>query len=121
MKYPETALQKQIITWSRYMSAKYPCLKYLNSSQNGVKFTNAKSGRNAKLAGMIKGVPDLNLIYFNGKYYGLWIELKIKPNTPSTEQGDYINYLNSQGHYAKVCYTYEEAISTITDYLNNKL
>lgn len=118
MKHEEYNLQCQIIQWARLSVAKYPCLKWLNSSQNGVKLTSAIAGARAKKSGMVKGYPDLFLPYPSKKYYGLFIELKIKPNKPTKEQKEWMEHLNAMRYLAVVCYTYEDAIDVIRCYLN---
>jgi hypothetical protein len=117
----EFEIQRMVICWADLMTKVYPCLKYLNSSQNGVKFSNPISAKNAKLSGMRKGVPDLSLIYYNGTYYGLHIELKSKKGRPTEDQLDFLDHLNKQQHYAKIAYSFDEAINIIKDYLDNKL
>ena len=118
MQHLEYQLQCQIIQWARISIAKYPCLKWLNSSQNGVKLTSAMAGARAKKGGMVKDYPDLFFPHITKKYYGLFIELKIKPNKPTTEQKEWIKYLNEAGYLAVVCYNFDEARDTIINYLS---
>lgn len=125
MRFAEHEEQKAIITWARLWQRKesYECLKYLHSSQNGEKFRNARQGARAKQAGLIAGVPDLFLPYPSQNYHGLFIELKrriIKGQSRpvvSSEQKDFLDYLNGVGYKAIVCYGSDEAINAIKDYL----
>lgn len=115
--------QVKVFDWARLYESKYKCLKYLNSSQNGVRITNIRGAVRAKKAGMRAGFPDIFLPYPTQLYAGLFIELKrpiIKGQSKpvvSKEQKEWIEYLNSVGYKAVVCYGANEAIQTICDYL----
>lgn len=74
-----------------------------------------------KRAGVLKGVPDICVPVRNNKYSALYIEMKIKPNKPSPEQISLIEHLNLVGNYAILCWSADEAIKVLQDYLNNKL
>lgn len=117
-----TELQEQIavFNWVNLMTRKYPVLKYMNASLNGVRLTIGQATL-AKKSGMIKGYPDIFLPYRNKTYNGLFIELKrIKGGVVSPEQKDFISFLNSQGYLAVVCKGSKEAINTIQSYLNKE-
>ena len=114
---PEYQLQCQVFEWANLMTKMYPCLAFLNSSQNGVKLTSAIAGARAKKSGMKKGFPDIFLPYRNKNYSGLFIELKIKPKKPTIEQLNWIDWLNRQGYKAVVCYDFENAINIIKEYV----
>ncbi|MGL5336153.1 MAG: VRR-NUC domain-containing protein [Enterovibrio sp.] len=68
-------------------------------------------------AGLKKGAPDITVPYPSGKYGGLYIEMKVKPNKPSPEQLALIAALNKAGNFACVCWNAEEAILTLETYL----
>lgn len=115
--------QTKIFYWSKIYQSKYPVLKYLNSSLNGIRLTQGQA-RKAKMAGLMSGYPDIFLPYNNGKFNGLFIELKRQKKSVSRvseEQKDFIIFLNKQGFFACVCYGAEDAINTITAYLENKI
>lgn len=117
--------QKIIFDWANFNLAKYPMLRFLNSSANGMK-TTIKTAIRAKKTGMKKGYPDIFLPHPNKDYHGLFIELKRKENKTlklskgrvTPEQVQWINYLNSVGYLAIIAYGAEEAINAIKDYLN---
>lgn len=73
-----------------------------------------------KLEGCSPGVPDLCVPIPKGKYHGLFIELKVGKNKASKNQKAWIEYLNSVGYLALVCYGCAESISLIENYLNLK-
>jgi len=110
--------QAAIFVWSRLSEGKYPALKHLNSSLNGVRLRIGQAMK-AKRLGLSKGYPDVNLPVVNKLYSGLYIELKrVKGGSVSKEQKDWIEFLNSQGYKALVCRGSAEAIKEIKDYLS---
>lgn len=54
-----------------------------------------------------KGVSDLLYI---GKNYIAWIEVKVAPNKPTTEQLAFIQQMNLLGHRAGVAYSIDDAL-----------
>lgn len=125
MRNIEYEIQKAIFDWADINVIKYPELKLLNASLNGVKLTSQISGYKAKLAGLKKGYPDLFLPVARQGYYGLFIELKrdanealqIKRGSLTKEQVWWLNELTKQGYKAKVCFGFNETIKTIKNYL----
>ena len=117
-KQTEYDEQVTIFQWAELMSGKYPQLKFMYGSLNGVRLT-IGSAVKAKRAGMNKGFPDIFLPWPNKKNNGLFIELKIGNNKPSPEQVEYLNFLQSNGYSAHVCYGSEETINIIIDYLES--
>lgn len=122
----EFNIQKQIFEWANLNIKKYPELRLLNSSLNGVKLTSKIAGKKAKLSGMKKGYPDLFLPIAKKDFHGLFIELKrdenkalnIKKGVLSKEQKQWINDLNKQGYLAVVCYGFENTKNVILNYLH---
>ena len=111
--------QKVIFEWAFLQQTRYPELKYMHASLSGVKLPIGLAMK-CKRAGMKRGVPDIDLPAKRGEYSGLNIELKIGKNKPSKEQIETIEFLNSQGRYACVCYGAREAIDKIIWYLEMK-
>lgn len=108
--------QVLIFNWAEMSIGRYPMLKYMFSTLNGVRLTIGQATK-AKRGGNKRGVPDIILPYNNGIYSGLWIELKVDKNKTSKEQRDYIEHLNSNGYIAVVAYGSKEAIDIITNYV----
>ena len=80
MRNIEFNIQKQIFEWANMSIRKYPELKLLNASLNGVKLTSKVAGAKAKQSGMKKGFPDLFLPVARKGFHGLFIELKRDEN-----------------------------------------
>lgn len=112
----EDLIQIQIIQWCEFNKGKYPMLSDLHHSPNGGK-RNAREAAKFKKMGTRAGFPDLELLYPNGKYHGLFIELKAPGGKVSQKQKEWIDKLNKRGYYAKVCVGFDEAIETIKSYL----
>ena len=108
--------QVTIFKWAKQMEGKYPALKYIFGTLNGVPLKIHQAAK-AKRAGNKQGVPDIIFPYNNGKYPGLYIELKIPGGRVSKEQREYISFLKSQGYLADVRVGSVEAIDLIIDYL----
>lgn len=68
-------------------------------------------------AGLRKGFPDLFIPVPNKDKHGLFIELKVGKNKPTTDQKIWLELLNKNGYLAKVCYGFNEAIETINSYM----
>ena len=81
----------------------------------------AKEAYFLKLEGCSPGVPDLCVPIPNKKYNGLFIEMKYGKNKPTSNQKEWIKYLNSVGYLAVVCYGAEEAVNLIKKYIADKV
>ena len=112
--------QVAIFQWAQLSESKYPQLKYMFSTLNGIRLTIGQA-RKAKASGNRKGPPDIILPFSNDKYSGLWIELKYGKNKASKEQLEFIEFLKSNGYYAEVITGAAKAIETIKKYLENEL
>lgn len=75
-------------------------------------------GARAKAEGVKKGVPDLMLPVVIDGYAGLFVELKVKRKTDTSDkQEEWLDYLNGAGYVAKVAVGWIEATSHIANYL----
>jgi hypothetical protein len=120
MNYYESGQQKLLFQWAKLQEKKYPELYWLNSSGNGQHIANVASRNLATALGRKRGYPDINLPVPNKTYIGLYIEMKIKPKKPTTEQIKWLEGLKQLRHYTCVCYSYEEAKNVIMAYILNK-
>ena len=112
--------QTAIFEWAKYMQGKYPQLSFMFSTLNGIRLTIGQA-KKAKRAGNKKGISDICFPWNNGKYAGLWIELKASKGRPTKEQKEFIEFMNQQGHYAEVVVGSLKSIELIKKYLNNQL
>ena len=116
---PEFEHQAALFTWARNPATirALPGIELMSSSLNGVKLTKAQAGK-AKAAGMLKGEADVRLPVARGQWIGLVIEMKVKPNKPTTEQLEYGAAMEAEGHQFHVCYDWQDAQRLITAYLS---
>lgn len=125
MKYLEYYEQKRLFDWIRNANVCEP-LKWAFSSQSGERFKSKLAGARAKRAGMKAGIPDIFIPYPTKEHSGLWIELKrriVKGESKpivSEAQKECLEYLNSVGYKAVVCYGADEAIEVIKSYLRGE-
>lgn len=117
----EFEIQCCVFNWASLMSRKYPELRWLRGSMNGVRLTPAQAGK-AKAAGMLKGEHDITLAVRRGKYAGISIELKYGNNKPTEAQIEYGEWLESQGwHVDYIWDDWTKAADLIKRYLEGKL
>lgn len=115
------SLEHQIqSSFFNYIDYKYP---YLRKSISIFAIPNGgarslATGRMLKAEGVSKGVFDVFCAVPNKKFHGLWIEFKAKKNKLTEEQKEFMRYRISDGYECKVCYSLENAIECLKDYLN---
>lgn len=120
IKRSESAEQKTLIAWANLQSKKYVELKMLFHIPNEGK-RSPRTGAELKRLGMRAGVPDLFLavprMQNNVLYGGLFIEMKVNNNKCTENQKKWIRMLMNYGYQCKVCYSADEAIKVIKEYL----
>jgi hypothetical protein len=113
----EFDIQAALFEWAEWAQGKFPELKLLNGSLNGVRLTIGQAVK-AKRAGMKRGFPDISLPIARGQYHGLFIELKKPGEYPTAEQKEWCRALRGQGYYADIQAGFELAQDTLIRYLN---
>lgn len=108
--------QVAVIEWAEWEARQWPELRNLFAVPNAGQ-RHPAVGRKMRKEGLKRGVPDLFLDVPRGRYHGLRIEMKVRPNTLTPEQQDWMTRLTDQGYYVAVCYGAEPAIRTIKAYL----
>jgi hypothetical protein len=73
-----------------------------------------------KAEGLTAGILDLCLPAGRLGYCGLYIEMKIGDKKPTKEQFEFMDYLQDENYFRKVCYSCDEAIETLKWYLGEK-
>lgn len=116
----ESGHQEAIFSWCDYNRNRYPELALLYHVPNGGK-RDAATARALKRQGVKAGVPDLVLPVARGGYHGLYIELKAGKNKPTELQKWWLEKLQEQGYFTKVCYGWEEAVQTLSAYLDGAI
>ncbi|MBQ6503209.1 MAG: VRR-NUC domain-containing protein [Flexilinea sp.] len=115
--WSESLEQQAVVTYCAFQSWRLPHSDRIFHIGNGGRRTITEAKR-FKAEGVKAGVSDLCLpVPMNG-YHGMYIEMK-RPdhkNKPTAEQKDWLDYFNSVGYKAVVCYGYEEAVTEIQRY-----
>lgn len=120
MKYAmrsEDTEQIAVIQWAQYNMNHHPELKWLHHCPNGGS-RNQREAVKLKQMGVKAGVSDLCIPYPKGIYCGLYIEMKFGDNRQTDSQKEFLKDMAGAGHFVATCYSAEEAISVITEYLN---
>jgi len=74
-------------------------------------------GQRMVAEGMVAGVPDVNVAIPCRGWPGLYIEFKRKPNKLTIEQDFMLEAFAYNGYKTAVCWSCQEAIDTVLDYL----
>lgn len=124
---PEHEMQCDVFNWFRWKYPQYN--KSFFAIPNGGKLpykTVVKRGRKIHVSperdkllkeGMLPGASDTFLAVPRGGWHGLFIENKILPNQPSTEQVEFLDQAHNQGYCTAVAYSYEQNQLIIDTYL----
>jgi murein tripeptide amidase MpaA len=111
--------QAALFKWRDYNAGAYPELELLHHIPNGGK-RDIVTATHLKAQGVQAGVPDISLPVPRAGFHGLFIELKVGSNKPSSKQQNWIDRLRNQGYCVEVCYGWVEAAAVIKDYLKGK-
>lgn len=114
----EDTEQIAVIQWATYQMNVYPELKWLHHCPNGGS-RNRNEAVKLKQMGVKAGVSDLCLPYPKGIYCGLYIEMKFGDNRQQASQKEFLTDMAEAGHFVATCYSAEEAIKVIKEYLTH--
>lgn len=119
-KQDEHAIQSEIVATVGMMRSRYPEVDLLFAIPNGGA-RDIISGGKLKAEGVRPGVPDLMLAVARGPYHGLFVEVKTDAGHLSEPQKAWQLRLNKQGFSAIVVRGVHEGVTSITDYLSQKI
>jgi hypothetical protein len=125
---PEADQQEALFLWRGLWKGRYPEMKWLHASLNGVPLP-VSTARKASKQGMTAGIWDVFLpvpqvpigggdpnLWPTYNYGGLYIEMKAGKNGLTSEQAKFQE--DNLGRYRfAVCHTWTEAAQVIGDYL----
>lgn len=115
----EDTEQMVVIQWAQYNAIHFPELKWLHHVPNGGS-RNKLEAVKLKQMGVKAGVSDLCLPYPKGIYCGLYIEMKYGNNRRQETQKDFLADMAAAGHFVATCYSADDAIRVIMQYLTLK-
>jgi hypothetical protein len=116
----EHQIQEAIFSWFEVAVNKYPDLDLAYSTASGVRMPIGLLMKCKRLGIVKKGLPDIVIPIPKGPYHSMYIELKITKSSPSRTSAEQINYvdrLNSLGHYAIVLKGFNNTVNEIEKYL----
>lgn len=116
-KRSEDTEQINVVLWAGWNMNRYPELKWLFHVPNGGS-RNKQEAVKFKQMGVKAGVSDLCLPYPKGSYCGLFVEMKFGNNRQQDTQKEFLADMAAAGHFVATCYSAEEAIKIIEEYLN---
>lgn len=109
--------QVALFQWARLQSKAWPELDLMFAVPNGAR-TSIRTAVKLKAEGMKAGVPDICLPVPRKGFGSLFIEMKRKGGRLQDSQKEWATQLIANGNRVAVCYSTDEAISVISDYLN---
>lgn len=113
--------QVALVCWADACAVELPALRWLFSVPNGGLRDKIVAAR-MKQEGLRAGVPDLMLplprLTPGCERYGLFIELKVGRNKPTTAQVEWHAYLRDAGYEVAVCWGWVAAARVILAYLD---
>jgi hypothetical protein len=112
----EHAQQVAVFVWAALNFEKYPELRLMFAIPNGGE-RNKIVAANLKAEGVRAHVPDIFLPVPRARWHGLFIEMKKVGGRVDPGQDEFINKLREQKYGACVCVGWQEAVQTITNYL----
>lgn len=115
MKELEHQLQVSCIKWFRLQHRG----RLIYAIPNGSK-RNIITATKLKAEGVTSGIPDLHIPVPNRFYHGLYIEMKVKPNSPTLSQREMMSKLHANGYKCAVCYSLDQFIEVVNQYLSDE-
>jgi len=110
MNQPEHEFQKVVV---RYLNLKkIPFFAVPNGGKR-----NPITAKKLKAEGVLAGVADLFIMIGNSKYHGLFLELKIKPNSQEVNQKKFEDLAKNNHYCYKLAFNIDEVIEILDIYL----
>lgn len=113
----ESRIQQACVRWFRLQYPKYAGLLY--AIPNGG-YRNAVTGAILKAEGALAGVADLFLAVPNRHYHGFFIEMKQPKGRQQESQKRFQKAVEEQGYKYSLCYSLEEFMELVNEYLINR-
>lgn len=115
----EDTMQESCVKWYKMQYRNYLIMAFpAGFVFAGNQTKRAIMGKRMKDMGYTNGTPDLFIPIPNTRHSGLFIELKIKPNKPTVNQKEMMLKLHSNGYKCAVCYSIDEFIGVVNEYMN---
>ena len=119
MKQQEHQEQSALMEYAGLMANKDARWGLLFAIPNGG-FRHVATAHRLKKEGVKSGVPDLFLACPMGRFHGFFCEMKSSSGSPTKNQIEWMQKLEQQGYYIRICYGWLEARQEIETYLGLK-
>ncbi|MBW3569689.1 MAG: VRR-NUC domain-containing protein [Gemmatimonadetes bacterium] len=129
----EHDIQVEVIRWAKANVEAFPELALLHAIPNFARMAHAGKNAFRREEGMEPGVPDLHLPVARGGWFSLYIEMKrlrpratktkgvvLEPTRCTPDQQRWHGMLAAHGNRVAVCYTANEAVKLLRDYLTQE-
>lgn len=107
----------EYIDWQIRFHPEFKCIYHCANERK----TSWGSGMVLKKKGVRPGVLDITCPIPSGKYHGLAIEIKVKPNKLTPKQLEMCRILHGLGHCVRVAWSGDEAIEIFKAYIKEYL
>jgi len=116
----EDTEQQAVVQWAKTAAGHCAALKLLHHIPNGGS-RNKKEASKLKRMGVLAGVPDLHLPVARAGYNGLYIEMKYGDGRLLASQKEFLIMAAHFNNYCAVCYTAEDAVAVLQNYLDHRV
>ncbi len=116
----ESRIQVSVINWWRIAHLQFDVPERLLFSIPNGGFRSPVAGAIMKREGARAGTSDLFLAVSRRGRHGLFVEMKRPGGVIAPEQRAFMADASKQGYCACVCYSFDEAVATISNYLTVK-
>lgn len=113
---PEEDLQRSVFEWIFLHEGKYPALEFTMHVPNGGRRSKGEAGR-FKAMGVRKGVADVINPFAQPGGAGFACELKAPKGRATPEQAKYLQVAKANGWVTGICFTLDQFIVLIEQYL----
>jgi hypothetical protein len=103
----------QYIAWARLQDSRLNLCYHVANER----VCSVGAGKKLKSKGVRAGVPDITINIPSYPYHGMFIELKYGKNALSEAQAEFGKLAKIQGYQFKVCYSADDAIAELNNYL----
>lgn len=115
MKHIESKIQISCVNWFRIQFPMYVLFAIPNGGARRL-----IEGKILKAEGTMAGVSDLFLMFGNGTYNGLFIEMKTEKGRQTDTQKNFQKKCELFNYKYLICRSFEEFRTEIINYINNK-
>ncbi len=116
----EAQIQGAVIVWWRHACRSFDVPESLLFAIPNGGWRDMRTAVALKREGVRKGTSDLFLAVARRGIPGLFIEMKRPGGEVQPEQKEFMAAASKQGYDARLCYSFDEAVATITSYLSVK-